>query len=586
MLKSNKASLLRKYKNLSRVLTTTNNMKIQFSGNGAYHVNGLINLPTGDFSNDDFIAMSMGYCDHELGHESYTDSNWYQLASGKSAYLKGLLNALDDYHQERRLMADFRGTKISLRKLVELCKVKGIFTVIKDDAPIPAYIHAWVLYKARSHLGQPLSEFFIETDKQVLAIFGRPFYADLHSLLSPQVLDNLISTEHCFNAAEKIFQLLLDWIEDHKPEPDDSDSDDSDSDDSDSDDSDSDDSDSDDSDSDDSDSDDSDSDDSDSDDSDSDDSDSDDSKGSSASNNASNDGDETQLSHEEVEEIIQSIDEYEDDFHDKLIAEINGMAEDNPNPNSVIGLPLIDKEISLPLSQRRLVDENLRGIISKIKNPLKRIFHDQNYVNNSLHNRGKAINSSRLASVAIGNTKVFDSQTIHRSPNAAIALLIDKSGSMTEYDMKMANSVAYSLSTALDGLHGVESLVAYYPLRDHEYVEHLAIVKSFEEKCSIQKFNIDSFGGTPTGEAIQSVTSLLMTRGEPRKLLFVVTDGEPNSISDTKTAIEEAQALGVKVFGIGIRKHVSGFDKASFHVIQSTNELVEALTVGLKHAFK
>jgi hypothetical protein len=577
-------------------------MKIQFSGNGAYHVNGLINLPTGDFSNDDFIAMSMGYCDHELGHESYTDSNWYQLASGKSAYLKGLLNALDDYHQERRLMADFRGTKISLRKLVELCKVKGLFTVIKDDAPIPAYIQAWVLYKARSHLGQPLSEFFIETDKQVLAIFGQPFYADLHSLLSPQVLDDLVSTEHCFNAAEKIFQLLLDWIEDHKPEPEDSDSDvsnsddsDSQSDSSDSDDSDSDDSDSDGSDSDDSDSqsDDSNSDDIDSDDSNSDDSDSDDSngqsdasKGSSASNNTSNNGDETQLSQEEIEEIIQSLDEYEDDFHDKLIAEINGMAEDNPNPNQIIGLPLIDKEVSLPFSQRRLVDENLRCIISKIKNPLKRIFHDQNYVNNSLHNRGKAINSSRLASVAIGNTKVFDSQTIHRSQNAAIALLIDKSGSMSSYDMRMANSVAYSLSTALDGLHGVESLVAYYPLRDHEYVEHLAIVKSFEEKGSIQKFNIDSFGGTPTGEAIQSATSLLMTRGEPRKLLFVVTDGESNSILDTITAIEEAQALGVKVFGIGIGQHVSGFDETSFHVIQSTNELVEALTVGLKHAFK
>lgn len=161
-----KAKLLRKYNNISRVLTTNNDLTIQFSGNHAYYVPGLINLPAGDFSDDDFITMSMGFCDHELGHENYTDNNWYQLASNKSSYLKDLLNALDDFHQERRLMNDFRGTTISLRKLVELCKVKGLFCVLQDDAPLPAYIQAWVLYKARSHLGQPLSDFFNETDKQ------------------------------------------------------------------------------------------------------------------------------------------------------------------------------------------------------------------------------------------------------------------------------------------------------------------------------------------------------------------------------------------------------------------------------------
>jgi cobaltochelatase CobT len=166
MSKSDKTKLLRKYKNLSRVLTAQSNIEITFSGTQAYHIAGKINLPVGDFSDDDFITMSMGFCDHELGHENYTDNNWYQLASNKSSYLKDLLNALDDFHQERRLMNDFRGTTISLRKLVELCKVKGLFCVLQDDAPLPAYIQAWVLYKARSHLGQPLSDFFNETDKQ------------------------------------------------------------------------------------------------------------------------------------------------------------------------------------------------------------------------------------------------------------------------------------------------------------------------------------------------------------------------------------------------------------------------------------
>ena len=559
----NKAKLLRKYRNLSRVLTTNNNMDITFSGTQAYHVPGRINLPIGDFSDDDFITMSMGFCDHELGHENYTNSHWYHEAANRSPYLKGLLNALDDYHQERRLIADFRGTRLTLRKLVELCKEKGIFRVLPDEAPVPMYVQAWVLFKVRSYLEQPVSDIFNDTDKRVLSIFGPKFYTDIHSLLSTEVIDGLVSTEHCFNAAESIFQLLIDWIEDNKAEPDDSDSqsDSSDSDDSDSQD-----------------------DSRDSDDSDSQ-GDSSDSGDSGSSRTTSNTTDDKKLSNEEVEAIIQALDEYDDDFHDKLISSIEEMAEQHPI-GQIISLPIAKNENSLPLSSDRLIDDNLRGIISRIKNPLKRIFHDQNYVNNSLHNRGKSISSSRLASVVIGNTKVFDSQAIHRSPNAAIALLIDKSGSMDDSDMKMANSVAYSLSTALDGIHGVESLVAYYPLRDQDYVEHLAIVKSFEEKSSIQSFNIGSFGGTPTAEAIQSATSLLMTRGEPRKLLFVITDGDPNSVKDTELAIEEAQALGVKVFGIGIRQVVSGFKDTDFHVIDSTKELVNALTVGLKHAFK
>ena len=571
----NKAKLLRKYRNLSRVLTTNNNMDITFSGTQAYHVPGRINLPIGDFSDDDFITMSMGFCDHELGHENYTNSHWYHEAANRSPYLKGLLNALDDYHQERRLIADFRGTRLTLRKLVELCKEKGIFRVLPDEAPVPMYVQAWVLFKVRSYLEQPVSDIFNDTDKRVLSIFGPKFYTDIHSLLSTEVIDGLVSTEHCFNAAESIFQLLIDWIEDNKAEPDDSDSqsDSSDSDDSDSQD-----------DSRDSDDSESQGDSSDSDDSDSQ-GDSSDSGDSGSSRTTSNTTDDKKLSNEEVEAIIQALDEYDDDFHDKLISSIEEMAEQHPI-GQIIGLPIAKNENSLPLSSDRLIDDNLRGIISRIKNPLKRIFHDQNYVNNSLHNRGKSISSSRLASVVIGNTKVFDSQAIHRSPNAAIALLIDKSGSMDDSDMKMANSVAYSLSTALDGIHGVESLVAYYPLRDQDYVEHLAIVKSFEEKSSIQSFNIGSFGGTPTAEAIQSATSLLMTRGEPRKLLFVITDGDPNSVKDTELAIEEAQALGVKVFGIGIRQVVSGFKDTDFHVIDSTKELVNALTVGLKHAFK
>jgi len=216
-----KAKLLRKYNNISRVLTTNNDLTIQFSGNHAYYVPGLINLPAGDFSDDDFITMSLGFCDHELGHENYTDLNWYELASQTSPYLQSLLNALDDVHQEKRLMADFRGTKTTLRKLVELCKVKGLFPPIPEDAPVPCLLHAWVLMKGRCYLEQPVTDLFIQADSAVLAKFGEQFYSDLHSLLDGSILNGLTSTEQCFKAAESIYELLIEWVKDQQQEPND-----------------------------------------------------------------------------------------------------------------------------------------------------------------------------------------------------------------------------------------------------------------------------------------------------------------------------------------------------------------------------
>ncbi|MGI2183726.1 VWA domain-containing protein [Shewanella oncorhynchi] len=629
-----KAKLLRKYNNISRVLTTNNDLTIQFSGNQAYYVPGLINLPAGDFSDDDFITMSLGFCDHELGHENYTDLNWYELASQRSQYLQSLLNALDDVHQEKRLMADFRGTKTTLRKLVELCKVKGLFPPIPEDAPVPSLLHAWVLMKGRCYLEQPVTDLFNQADSAVLAKFGEQFYRDLHSLLDGSILDGLTSTEQCFKAAESIYELLIEWVKDQNVEPeddssdsddangsDDSEGDSSDSDDvngsddseggsSDSDDahgSDSSEGDSSDSDdakgSDDSEDDTSDSDDANgSDDSEDDSSDSDDAHGSDSSEGDSSDSDDANgngkvtqqtpngtqefVLTEKVLDMLQEIEDFDDDFHEKLAAAIEEMVKDNLDDGGFFALPISKRNHQVSLLNRRYISENCRGLIAKLKNPLKRIFHDQNYVNNSYKNRGKSISSSRLASVGVGNSKVFDSETIHRSPNAAIALMVDKSGSMREADMIMANSVAYSLSTALDGIHGVESMVGYYPVSDDSSGQYkVAVVKPFGEKKSQAAFNMNSDGGTPTAEAITTAVSYLVMRSEPRKLLFVITDGDPNSESQTEQAIADALALGVKVFGIGINARVTGFSESDFQVIHSTDELVNALTKGLKHAF-
>ncbi|MBB1441567.1 hypothetical protein H5202_23770, partial [Shewanella sp. SG41-4] len=99
------------------------------------------------------------------------------------------------------------------------------------------------------------------------------------------------------------------------------------------------------------------SDDSDSDDSDSDDSDSDDSgrqgESSGSSRNTSSQPTE-QPSQEEIDSIIQELDEYENDFHQKLISEIESMAAEH-SEGGLISLPLSNEKVDIPLSSICLI---------------------------------------------------------------------------------------------------------------------------------------------------------------------------------------------------------------------------------------
>ncbi len=64
----------RRAKTLAVVMAAHKDMSITIAGSGAWHAPGHINIPNGDFTDPDFVAMANGWVDHELAHESETDS--------------------------------------------------------------------------------------------------------------------------------------------------------------------------------------------------------------------------------------------------------------------------------------------------------------------------------------------------------------------------------------------------------------------------------------------------------------------------------------------------------------------------------
>jgi len=66
------------------------------------------------------------------------------------------------------------------------------------------------------------------------------------------------------------------------------------------------------------------------------------------------------------------------------------------------------------------------------------------------------------------------------------------------------------------------------------------------------KFRLTAEGSTPMGEAIWWALQEMASLKQSRKIIFILTDGEPDFIDNTKTAIAEAQRLGYEVYGLGL----------------------------------
>jgi hypothetical protein len=106
------------------------------------------------------------------------------------------------------------------------------------------------------------------------------------------------------------------------------------------------------------------------------------------------------------------------------------------------------------------------------------------------------------------------------------------------------------------------------------------LAKSFDEKAANvhQHFQVEARGGTPTGEAMNIALRSLVLRKEPRKMLFVITDGRANNAELVKQAVQDASLLGVTVvaFGIGC-SDIRGFEDGQFVHVKNILELKQAV---------
>lgn len=234
-----------------------------------------------------------------------------------------------------------------------------------------------------------------------------------------------------------------------------------------------------------------------------------------------------------------------------------------------------------------VVDNYAEGMFIEARShsfPLRRslisLLESRARVNRWCVEAGRRVKTNRLSRLRTGDARIFEKRFTKKAVNTAITLLLDSSSSMNVNDrMGLAKEACVALSLAVEAMQGLALEVLTFPYTSTTSGQSgFGLAKDFKENTSAMKkrfSRIMSNGGTPMAPAIITAGVRLLRRPEPRKIMLVLTDGEPDSLELTHVAIETMH--GIEMLGIGIESAEVARVFDHFVVIHDVTELPREL---------
>ena len=136
---------------------------------------------------------------------------------------------------------------------------------------------------------------------------------------------------------------------------------------------------------------------------------------------------------------------------------------------------------------------------------------------------------------------------------------------------------ALALALALDLIPRVRVACAAFPGANSS--ELIPLTRFGESVMQTAKYypSVSARGGTPLAEALWWVASQILPQPEERKLIVVITDGEPNSKDAAKDIVARCESSGVECVGVGIKYMMTGDLFEDFCIVNDTEDLAPAL---------
>ncbi|UPS63613.1 VWA domain-containing protein [Providencia rettgeri] len=496
-------------------------VKVLIQGQDAFTDGERIVIPTANPDDPHYQQIAWGYLAHEAAHIRHTNFDMVKKASSKPIR-KALLNIIEDVRIENELAKDYPGTRRSISQVIEYMVDTQQMCVPEQLEPA-SNLQAWLLFRLRCHfLGQKaLTPLYQAVDERVRQLFPAAAMSRLSAMLT--AVPSLGSTGEVLKLVDSIVAMLE---EESRPPQDESDAD------------------------------------SGNDigqDTSNDSNNSSDSQTPEADSSAMGDAAETGDSDnsDQADNLRQALEASAAQFEPDTFAQVaEVLSEQAEGHQGVTPLTLPQAEqamlgdeaiLTLSASESAQIRARLRGMVQSSQDN-----------RNHAKRQGLRVATHRLAASQAGESRLFIQRQPRIAPNAAVHLLVDISGSMGkpigEGNRKyfhVANEAALALAMALEGIPGVVPAVSYFPGIHQEVSIALLPKQSVRHRAAC--FDQKPRGCTPMAQAMWFAANSLLAQKQKRKLMIVLTDGDPDDWAATHDIVDRCRRSGFELLGIGIQ---------------------------------
>lgn len=496
-------------------------VKVLIQGQDAFTDGERIVIPTANPDDPHYQQIAWGYLAHEAAHIRHTNFEMVQKASSKPIR-KALLNIIEDVRIENALAKDYPGIRRSISQVIEYMVDTQQMCVPEQLEPA-SNLQAWLLFRLRCHfLGQKaLTLLYQVVDERVRQLFPAAAMSRLSAMLT--AVPSLGSTGEVLKLVDAIVAMLEDESRPPQGESDVDNGNDIGQDAS------------------------------------NDSNNSSDSQTPEADSSAMGDAAETGDSDnsEQADNLRQALEASAAQFEPDTFAQVaEVLSEQAEGHQGVTPLSLPQAEqamlgdeaiLTLSASESAQIRARLRGMVQSSQDN-----------RNHAKRHGLRVATHRLAASQAGESRLFIQRQPRIAPNAAVHLLVDISGSMGkpigEGNRKyfhVANEAALALAMALEGIPGVVPAVSYFPGIHQEVSIALLPKQSVRHRAAC--FDQKPRGCTPMAQAMWFAANSLLAQKQKRKLMIVLTDGDPDDWAATHDIVDRCRRSGFELLGIGIQ---------------------------------
>lgn len=496
-------------------------VKVLIQGQDAFTDGERIVIPTANPDDPHYQQIAWGYLAHEAAHIRHTNFDMVKKASSKPIR-KALLNIIEDVRIENELAKDYPGTRRSISQVIEYMVDTQQMCVPEQLEPA-SNLQAWLLFRLRCHfLGQKaLTPLYQAVDERVRQLFPAAAMSRLSAMLT--AVPSLASTGEVLKLVDAIVAMLE---EESRPPQDESDADNGND------------------------------------------------IGQDASNDSNNSSDSQtpEADSSAMGDAAETGDSDNSDQADNLRQALEASAAQfEPDTFAQVAEVLSEQAeghqgvtpLSLPQAEHAMLGDEAILTLSasesaQIRARLRGMVQSSQDNRNHAKRHGLRVATHRLAASQAGESRLFIQRQPRIAPNAAVHLLVDISGSMGkpigEGNRKyfhVANEAALALAMALEGIPGVVPAVSYFPGIHQEVSIALLPKQSVRHRAAC--FDQKPRGCTPMAQAMWFAANSLLAQKQKRKLMIVLTDGDPDDWAATHDIVDRCRRSGFELLGIGIQ---------------------------------